>query len=131
LNKFITRVKLQARRFDSACRAETAKAIYKKPALAIVLNRFFCIWRADMESTFKKLATHLTREEKLKYISEKMSEEQRNAMADELTIMDIEYIDALRAATRDDLGETPENKKKANDMTEALLDETLKQIDKK
>ena len=84
-----------------------------------------------MESTFKKLATHLTREEKLKYISEDMSEEQRNAMADELTIMDVEYIDALRAATRDDLGETPKNKKKANDMTEALLNETLKQIDKK
>ena len=84
-----------------------------------------------MESNFKKLATHLTREEKLKYISEDMSEKQRNAMADELTTMDVEYIDALRAATRDDLGETPENKKKANDMTEALLDETLKQIDKK
>jgi len=84
-----------------------------------------------MENTFKKLATHLTREEKLKYISEDMSEEQRNAMADELTIMDVEYIDALRAATRDDLGETPKNKKKANDMTEALLNETLKQIDKK
>ena len=27
-----------------------------------------------MESTFKKLATHLTREEKLKYISEGMSQ---------------------------------------------------------
>ena len=64
-----------------------------------------------MESTFKKLATHLTREEKLKYISEKMSEEQRNAMADELTIMDIEYIDALNAATREDLDETTQNKK--------------------
>ncbi len=84
-----------------------------------------------MESNFKKLATHLTREEKLKYISEDMSEEQRNAMADELTIMDVEYIDALRAATRDDLGETPKNKKKANDMTESLLDETLKQIKNK
>jgi hypothetical protein len=64
-----------------------------------------------MESNFKKLASHLTREEKLKYISEKMSEEQRNAMADELTVMDVEYIDALRAATREDLGEMPENKK--------------------
>ena len=84
-----------------------------------------------MESTFKKLATHLTREEKLKFISEKMSEERRNAMADELTIMDVEYIDALNAATREDLGETSENKKKAHDMTEALLNETLKQIDKK
>ena len=31
-----------------------------------------------MENNFRKLATHLTREEKLKYISEKMSEEQRN-----------------------------------------------------
>ena len=84
-----------------------------------------------MESTFKKLATHLTREEKLKYISEGMSEERRNAMADELTIMDVEYIDALNAATRENIGETSENKKKADDMTEALLDETLKQIDKK
>ena len=64
-----------------------------------------------MESTFKKLATHLTREEKLKFISEKMSEEQRNAMADELTVMDVEYITALNAATREDLGETSQNKK--------------------
>ena len=64
-----------------------------------------------MESNFKKLASHLTREEKLKYISEKMSEEQRNAMADELTVMDVEYIDALRASSREDLGEMPENKK--------------------
>jgi predicted secreted protein len=55
-----------------------------------------------MESTFKKLATHLTREEKLKYISEGISEERRNAMADELTIMDVEYIDALNSATRED-----------------------------
>jgi hypothetical protein len=84
-----------------------------------------------MESTFKKLATHLTREEKLKYISEDMSEEDRNKMADELTVMDIEYIDALNAATREDLGETPQNKKKADDMTEELLHETLKQIDNK
>jgi hypothetical protein len=81
-----------------------------------------------MESNFKKLASHLTREEKLKYISEKMSEEQRNAMADELTIMDVEYIDALNAATREDSGETLQNKKKANDMTDTLLNETLKQI---
>ena len=64
-----------------------------------------------MESTFKKLATHLTREEKLKFISEKMSEEQRNAMADELTVMDVEYITALNAATREDLDETTQNKK--------------------
>jgi len=81
-----------------------------------------------MESNFKKLASHLTREEKLKYINEKMSEEQRNAMADELTIMDVEYIDALNAATREDSGETLQNKKKANDMTDTLLNETLKQI---
>jgi hypothetical protein len=64
-----------------------------------------------MESTFKKLVTHLTREEKLKFISEKMSEEQRNAMADELTVMDVEYITALNAATREDLDETSQNKK--------------------
>ena len=64
-----------------------------------------------MESNFKKLATHLTREEKLKYISEGMSEERRNAMADELTIMDVEYIDALNAATSEDSGETSQNKK--------------------
>ena len=84
-----------------------------------------------MESNFKKLASHLTREEKLKYISEKMSEEQRNAMADELTVMDVEYITALNAATSEVLGETSENKKKADDMTEALMNETLKQLDKK
>ena len=84
-----------------------------------------------MESTFNKLATHLTREEKLKYISEGMSEERRNTMADELTVMDVEYIDALNTSTREDLGETPENKKKADVMTEALLEETLKRIDKK
>ena len=84
-----------------------------------------------MESTFKKLATHLTREEKLKYISEGMSEERRNAMADDLTIMEFEYIDALNAATREDSGETPQNKKKADDMTDALINETFKQIDKK
>jgi hypothetical protein len=84
-----------------------------------------------MESNFRKLATHLSREEKLKYISEKMSEEQRNAMADELTVMDVEYIDALNAPTREDLGETSENKMKADDITEALLDETLKEINKK
>jgi preprotein translocase subunit SecD len=83
-----------------------------------------------MESTFKKLVTHLTREERLKYISEAMSEERRNAMADELTIMDVEYIDALNAATREEEGETSQNKMKADEMTEALLDETLKQIDK-
>jgi hypothetical protein len=84
-----------------------------------------------MESNFKKLASHLTREEKLKYISEDMNEERRNAMADELTVMDVEYIDALNAPTREDLGETSENKMKADDITEALLDETLKEINKK
>ena len=84
-----------------------------------------------MESSFKKLATHLTKEEKLKYISKDMSQERRNAMADELTIMDVEYIDALNAATREYSGETPQNKKKANLMTEALLDETLKEINRK
>ena len=84
-----------------------------------------------MESSFKKLATHLTREEKLKYISEDMSEEDRNKMADELTVMDVEYIDALNKAVIENSGETPENKKKADDMTERLLDETLKEINKK
>ncbi len=84
-----------------------------------------------MESTFKKLATHLTREEKLKYISEDMSEEDRNKMADELTVMDVEYIDALNKAVIENSGEMPENKKKADDMTESLLDETLKEINKK
>ncbi len=84
-----------------------------------------------MESSFKKLATHLTREEKLKYISEDMSEEDRNKMADELTVMDVEYIDALNKAVIENSGEMPENKKKADDMTESLLDETLKEINKK
>ena len=40
-----------------------------------------------------------------------MSDEQRNAMADELTVMDVEYITALNTATREDLGETSQNKK--------------------
>jgi hypothetical protein len=83
-----------------------------------------------MENIFKKLATHLTREEKLRYISEDMSEEDRNKMADELTLIDVQYIDALNKGVRESSGETPENKKKANDMTEELLHETLKQIDK-
>jgi hypothetical protein len=84
-----------------------------------------------MENIFKKLATHLTREEKLKYISEDMSEEDRNKMAEELTLIDVQYIDALNKAVRENSGETPENKKKADDMTESLLDETLKQIKNK
>ena len=79
----------------------------------------------------RQLATNLTREEKLKYISSDLSEAERNAMADSLTLMDVQYIDALKAAIKEDLGETPENKKKANDMTEALLDETLKEINRK
>ena len=83
-----------------------------------------------MKNIFKKLATNLTREEKLKYISEDMSEEDRNKMADELTLIDVQYIDALNKATRESSGETPENKRKADDMTKALLDETLKQIKK-
>ena len=79
----------------------------------------------------RQLASNLTREEKLKYISSDLSEAERIAMADSLTLMDVQYIDALKASIREDLGETPENKKKANDMTEALLDETLKDINKK
>ena len=79
----------------------------------------------------RQLASNLTREEKLKYISSDLSEAERIAMADSLTLMDVQYIDALKAAIKEDLGETPENKKKADDMTEALLDETLKEINKK
>lgn len=79
----------------------------------------------------RQLASNLTREEKLKYISSDLSEAERIAMADSLTLMDVQYIDALKAAIKEDLGETPENKKKANDMTEALLDETLKEINRK
>ena len=40
-------------------------------------------------------------------------------------------VQGLKESILEDLGETPENKKKADDMTEALLDETLKQINKK
>ena len=79
----------------------------------------------------RQLASNLTREEKLKYISSDLSEAERIAMADSLTLMDVQYIDALKAAIKEDLGETPENKKKADDMTEALLDETLKEINRK
>jgi FKBP-type peptidyl-prolyl cis-trans isomerase (trigger factor) len=43
----------------------------------------------------------------------------------------VESIDDLNAATRENIGETSENKKKADDMAEAFLSETLKQIDKK
>jgi hypothetical protein len=59
----------------------------------------------------RQLATHLTREEKLKYISSDLSEGERIAMADSLTLMDIQYIDALKAAIKEDSGEMPENKK--------------------
>ena len=79
----------------------------------------------------RQLASNLSGEEKLKYISSDLSEAERIAMADSLTLMDGQYIDALKAAIKEDLGETPENKKKANDMTEALLDETLKEINRK
>jgi len=79
----------------------------------------------------RQLASNLSGEEKLKYISSDLSEAERIAMADSLTLMDVQYIDALKAAIKEDLGETPENKKKANDMTEALLDETLKEINRK
>jgi hypothetical protein len=60
-----------------------------------------------------------------------MSEEDRNKMADELTLIDVQYIDALNKAVIESSGETLENKKKADDMTESLLDETLKQIKNK
>ena len=60
-----------------------------------------------------------------------MSEEGRNRMADELTLIDVQYIDALNKAVIESSGETLENKKKADDMTESLLDETLKQIKNK
>ena len=81
-----------------------------------------------MSNSFKKLANHLSREEKLKYISEDLSEEERNALADKLTVLAVEYIDALRSHRRELTGETIENKKKADLMTEDLLNETLKQI---
>ena len=79
----------------------------------------------------RQLASNLTREERLKYISSDLSETERIVMADTLTLLDVQYIDALKASIKEDLGETPENKKKANDMTEALLDETLKEINRK
>ena len=80
----------------------------------------------------KKLANNLTREQKLKYISGDLNEATRIEMADKLRLIDVEFIDALNnGVIKEDLGETPENKKKANDMTEALLDETLKEINKK
>ena len=80
----------------------------------------------------KKLANNLTREQKLKYISGDLNEATRIEMADKLRLIDVEFIDALNnGVIKKDLGETPENKKKANDMTEALLDETLKEINRK
>ena len=59
----------------------------------------------------RQLASNLTREEKLKYISSDLSEAERIAMADSLTLMDVQYIDALKASIREDLDETPKNKK--------------------
>jgi hypothetical protein len=53
----------------------------------------------------RQLASNLTREEKLKYISSDLGEAERNEMADSLTLMDIQYIDALKASIREDLGE--------------------------
>ena len=53
----------------------------------------------------RQLASNLTREEKLKYISSDLSEAERIAMADSLTLMDVQYIDALKAAIKEDLGE--------------------------
>ena len=79
----------------------------------------------------RQLASNLTKEEKLKYISSNLSEAERNEMADKLTLMEVQFIDGMKVAIREDLGETPENKKKADDMTEALLEETLKEINKK
>ena len=79
----------------------------------------------------RQLATNLSREEKLKYISSDLSEAERNEMADKLTLMEVQFIDGMKASIKEDLGETPENKKKADDMTEALLEETLKEINKK
>ena len=52
----------------------------------------------------RQLATNLTREEKLKYISSDLSEAERNEMADSLTLMDVQYIDALKASIKEDLG---------------------------
>ena len=52
------------------------------------------------------------------------NKEKSNIIADSL-------VKGLKESILEDLGETPENKKKADDMTEALLDETLKQINKK
>ena len=40
-------------------------------------------------------------------------------------------VKGLKESILEDLGETPENKKKADDMTEALLNETLKEINRK
>jgi len=83
----------------------------------------------------RQLASNLTREEKLKYISSDLSEVERNEMADKLTLIEVQFIDGLNKSVveewGEDLGETPENKKKADDMTEALLEETLKEINRK
>ena len=49
----------------------------------------------------RQLASNLTREERLKYISSDLSEAERIAMADKLTLMEVQFIDGMKAATRE------------------------------
>jgi predicted secreted protein len=53
----------------------------------------------------RQLASNLTREEKFKYISSDLSEAERNEMADKLTLIEVQFIDGMKAAIKEDLGE--------------------------
>ena len=53
----------------------------------------------------RQLASNLSGEEKLKYISSDLSEAERNEMADKLTLIEVQFIDGMKAAIKEDLGE--------------------------
>jgi hypothetical protein len=53
----------------------------------------------------RQLASNLTREEKLKYISSDFSEAERNDMADKLTLMEVQFINGLNKGVVEEWGE--------------------------
>ena len=53
----------------------------------------------------RQLASNLTREEKLKYISSDLSEAERNDMADKLTLMELQFINGLNKGVMEEWGE--------------------------
>ena len=53
----------------------------------------------------RQLASNLTREEKLKYISSDLSETERNDMTDKLTLMEVQFINGLNKGVMEEWGE--------------------------